>query len=260
MDLNQYQLLLHLAETGNLTRTAEQMGYSQPGVSHILKSIEQELGFPVAIREKYGITLTQPAQILLPRIREVLAANENLKQTVSAIRGLEYGRVTIGTYSSVAIHLLPRLLRAFKQAHPRLEIDIREGGADQILKWMHNSMVDFAFLSRPYTRTLEFIPFGMDPLLAVLPWDYPLNGETVFAMEQFENQPFIMSADGNDFDIHHALSASNITPQFHYSVLDDHTILSMVEHHLGVSILTRLIITGYESRVRFLPLKPFYAR
>lgn len=260
MDFNHYEVLLNLAETKNITRTAELLGYSQPGVSHILKNIEKELGFPVVFREKYGVTLTKDAELLLPHIREVMATNEKLQQTIASIQGLEYGRVTIGAYSSVAIHLLPQILREFKKAHPGIEIDIREGGADSILEWLDNNMIDFAFISRPYARTLEFLSYGKDPLLAVLPENYVVEDEERFPMEEFEGKPFIISAYGNDFDIHNALECSGIMPNFHYSVLDDHTILSMVENRLGLSILTKLISVGSSYKVKLVPVYPEYYR
>ncbi len=259
MDFPQYELLLDLSETRNITKTAERLGYSQPGASHMIKKIEKELGFPIIFREKYGVTLTPAAQLLLPTIREVMATNEKLQQTIASIKGLEYGKVTIGAYSSVAINLLPQILLEFKQAHPGLEIDIREGGADNLLDWLDNNVIDFAFISRPYARTMEFMSYGKDPLVAVLPIDYPFEGES-FPMEEFENKPFIISAAGNDFDIHNALECSGICPDFHYSVLDDHTILSMVEHKLGLSILTRLIAKGTNYQVKLLPVEPQFVR
>lgn len=260
MDRNKYEILLDLAETGNMTRTAEKYGYSQPGISHILKNMEKELGFPMVIRGKHGVQLTQGAQSLLPRIREVMAANEKLEQTIYSIKGLEFGKVTIGTYSSVAIHLLPKLLRDFRREHPNLEIDIREGGADNIIEWIQNGIVDFAYLSRPYTSKMEFFPYGKDRLVAALPLDYQVIDEEGFDMEQFENKPFIISAAGNDIDIHNALKCSGITPNFHFSVLDDYTIMSMVENHLGISILTELIAAGQEHRIKLIPIRPAYFR
>ena len=56
MDFQEYELLLDLAETKNITRTAERLGYSQPGASHILKKIEEELGFPVIFRKIWSYT------------------------------------------------------------------------------------------------------------------------------------------------------------------------------------------------------------
>ncbi len=260
MELQEYKILLDLAETGNITKTAERLGYSQPGVSHVLKKAEKEIGFPLIYREKYGVTLTPSAQQLLPMMRDIIAMREKMEQTIYNIKGLEYGKITIGTYSSVAIHILPQILREFKKIHPNLIIDIREGGADNILYWLDNNMIDFAFLSRPYARTLEFFSYGKDPLVAVLPEDYVTDGQINFPIENFNGIPFIISAAGNDFDIHNALEVSGVDPNYNYSVLDDHTILSMVENKLGLSILTRLICTGYPYKVKLLPLSPSFYR
>lgn len=260
MDFQQYELLLDLAETQNITNTAKRLGYTQPGASHILKKIENELGFSVIFREKYGVTLTPAAELLLPQIRKIMVEQEQLYQTISAINGLEYGKVTIGTYSSVAVHLLPEILRQFKEVHPSLEIDIREGGADNILDWMDKNIIDFAFISRPYAKELEFLSYGKDPLLAILPGDFYLENQEYFRIEDFEGMPFILSADGNDFDIHNALECSGVLPDYSYSVLDDHTIMSMVEHNLGVSMVTQLIATDSHYNVKLLPIAPAYCR
>lgn len=113
MTLQQYELLIDLAETGNITRTAENLGYSQPGASHIIRNIEKELGFPVITREKYGVHLTAAAELLIPDMRQMMRAQEKLTEKVNAINGLEYGNVTVGAYSSVATHLLPEIIRDF---------------------------------------------------------------------------------------------------------------------------------------------------
>ena len=260
MDFQQYELLIDLAETRNITNTAKRLGYTQPGASHILKKIETELGFSVIFREKYGVTLTPAAELLLPQIRKIMAEQERLQQTISSINGLEYGKVTIGAYSSVAIHLLPEILHEFKHIHPNLDIDIREGGADRILEWMDKNLVDCAFISRPYAKKLDFMSYGKDPLLAALPGNFCWDEEKTFRIENFEGLPFVLSADGNDFDIHNALESSGVIPDYSYSVLDDQTIMSMVEHKLGVSIVTKLIAMDNRYDIKLIPIEPEYCR
>ncbi len=260
MDFQQYELLIDLAETRNITNTAKRLGYTQPGASHILKKIETELGFSVIFREKYGVTLTPAAELLLPQIRKIMAEQERLRQTVSSINGLEYGKVTIGAYSSVAIHLLPEILHEFKHIHPNLDIDIREGGADRILEWMDKNLIDCAFISRPYAKKLDFMSYGNDPLLAALPGNFCWDEKKAFRIENFEGLPFVLSADGNDFDIHNALESSGVIPDYSYSVLDDQTIMSMVEHKLGVSIVTKLIAMDNRYDIKLIPIEPEYYR
>jgi DNA-binding transcriptional LysR family regulator len=260
MDINKYRLFADVAETKNFTRSGARLGYSQSGVSHILKSVEAELGFPLFIRTKYGVSLTANAELLLPLIRTILSESEKLEQTIHSIHGLETGKLTIGTYSSISVYCLPSILHEFKEQHPQIDIYLKEGGADDILQWIDGNVVDLGLLSVPRFRTLDWIPLGKDPLMAVLPKDYPISEEKEFRMEDYEGKPFIISAAGTDYDIHYALESSGIHPNLKYSSMDDHAIISMVIHKLGISILPKLILTDFEDKLTLLPLKPFYYR
>ncbi len=260
MDINKYRLFADVAETKNFTRSGERLGYSQSGVSHILKSLETELGFSLFIRTKYGVSLTPNAEFLLPLIRNILSETEKLEQTIHSIQGLETGKLTIGTYSSISAYCLPSILHEFKERHPHIDIFLKEGGADDIMQWIDGNIVDLGFLSLPRSRTLDWIPLGRDPLMAVLPKDYPLSEKNEFPMEVFEGKPFIISASGTDYDIHYALETTGIHPDLKYASMDDHAIISMGIHHLGISILPKLTLTYFEDKLTLLPLKPFFYR
>lgn len=265
MDIDKYRLFCDVAETGNFTRSAERLGYSQSGVSHILRGMERELGFSLFVRAQRGVALTANGKLLLPLVRHVVAETEKLDQTVNALRGLEAGRLSIATYSSISVHCLPPLLHRFQREHPRVDIVLKEGGADDILQWVQGSVVDVGFLSLPRPCGLDWIPLGSDPLMAVLPRDYPVEGRRAFPMAEFEEKPFIISAVGTDYDVHRALETSGVHPDLKYSSMDDRAIIAMVTHHLGVSILSRLILRGYidpdsADGVTALPLEPYFDR
>ncbi|MQN00998.1 MAG: LysR family transcriptional regulator [Lachnospiraceae bacterium] len=259
MNISQYKLLLDIAETKNLTKTAENFGYTQPGVSHIIKSMEKEIGFSLIVREKYGVTLTKSAESLIPVMKNVVKENDKLEQMISSINGLESGLITIGTYSSIAIHILPHLLNSFRSQHPNLDVSIKEGGVDQILAGLSDRSIDIAFLS-DVSKDITFIPFRDDPMVAVLPKDYPVDDPDKFDIHNFDKETFIISADGNDADIHNALNDSGVSPVFKYTVLDDRTVMAMVENHMGISILSKLIVKGFEDRLKIIPLDPPYRR
>lgn len=65
---------------------------------------------------------------------------------------------------------------------------------------------------------------------------------------------------GTDYDVHSVLSNSNIVPDVRFNSKDDHAIISMVSNHLGYTILPELIVKGFESQVKTLPLKPSVSR
>jgi DNA-binding transcriptional LysR family regulator len=98
MDIKKFQLFADVAETENFTKTGERMGYTQSGVSHMLKSLENEINFPLFVRSKQGVKLTSDAETILPSVRALLSVYENLEQNINEINGLEKGQITIATF------------------------------------------------------------------------------------------------------------------------------------------------------------------
>jgi DNA-binding transcriptional LysR family regulator len=260
MDIKKLQLFADVAETGNFTRTGDRMGYTQSGVSHMLKALENEMGFSLFIRSKQGVKLTDEANRLLPTVRSLLATEHQLEQAISEINGLETGHLTIATFASISAHWLPRIIHSFQQLYPGISIKLMEGGSDDIINWLESDMADFGFLSSRRTGSLDWISLAQDPLVAVLPLDYPAPEDGVFPISGFEKEDFIISELGTDYDIHHALDASHVKPNIYFSSKDDYAIISMVANKLGISILPRLNLHHFESMVSIYPLDPPYTR
>jgi DNA-binding transcriptional LysR family regulator len=260
MDIKKLQLFADVAETENFTKTGLRMGYTQSGISHLLKSLEGEMGFPLFIRSKQGVKLTADAERLLPSVRSLLVMVEHLEQDIDEINGLESGHLTIATFSSISIHWLPRIIHDFGLHHPGITIKLMEGGTDDIVNWIESDIADFGLLSYRQTKSLDWIPLSEDPLVAVLPTDHPAPEGGVFPIKDFENRDFIISAMGTDYDIHYALDTSHITPNICFTSKDDHAIISMVANKLGISILPKLILRNFDSQVSTYPLEPFYSR
>lgn len=260
MDINKYVLFADVANTKNFTKSGERMGYTQPGVSHVLKAMERELGFSLFLRTPKGVTLTSDAEAILPLVRELLAVNEQLEQTVSQINGLEKGHLCIATFASISRSWLPQVIYAFKLKYPGIEIELLEGGTDDIVGWVEDSQADLGLLSKKHARSLKWTPLYEDALMAILPKEYPVNGREAIPMKEIEEWPFIISAEGVDYDVHDAIQKAGITPNIRYSSTDDHTVISMVSNHLGVSILPDLVIGTAKDKVLALPLEPYFSR
>lgn len=260
MEINKYVLFADIAETKNFTRSGEKMGYTQPGVSHILKSMEQELGFPLFNRTRQGIELTANAEVLLPIIRRMLSINEQLEQTVASLNGLDIGHLTIASFASTSRMWLPKVLNRFQHQYPGIEVELLEGGTDEIINWINNSIADFGLMSRRNTDDLEWIHIADDPLIAVLPKNYVGENVDSFPITRMHQQPFIISAEGTDYDIHYALDDSGVVPNMKFSSKDDSAIVSMVSNNLGLSILPKLVVEGIDFDYLALPLDPPYSR
>lgn len=260
MNLRKLEVFIRAVDLSSLSKAAEELGYTQSGISHMIKGLEEEVGFPLLTRSSAGIQPNQEGRMLLPVIRELLARQETLNQSIDAIKGLETGQITIGSFSSVAIHWLPGILQSFGMLHPNIRIHIIEGGVDVMERMLLEARIDLCFFARGDRRGFDWLPLREDPLLCLMPKDHPLANAPHFPVEAFQDDWFIAPSRGFDYDVHRVLDRLPEKPKVKFSSQSDHIIISMVASGLGLSILPKLILTGFESKVACAPLHPAFTR
>ena len=131
------------------------------------------------------------------------------------------------------------------------------GGIDSLIRVLEAGEIDLAIGSWNPEIRCDWIPLQDDPLVAVLPADLDWAGDT-FPLEEYQGRRFLMPTNGFDKDILRALG--DIRPEVLGNQVEDNVVLSMVEHGLGVSMLSRLVVTGARQTVRVLPLSPHASR
>ncbi len=262
MDIAKLNLLLDIAETKNLTLSAEHMGYTQSGVSHAIHKLEAEMGISLLNRTNKGVELTVEGELLLPHIRTISANYKRMDDILDSIHGLQKGSICIGTYSSVAAQWLPHVLKEFKEAYPNISITIREGGIQEIEQWLQEGSIDFGFLSQRKGQKYHFCPLAKDPLYVVTAKDYPIPKEyqSRFPARILGDYPYIASESGLDHDVAAALESTKVTPNITCRCSDDHTIVSMVASGLGISLLPSMFLVGQDERLNKILLVPCYMR
>lgn len=262
MDSNFSRIFIEIASCSNITKAAENLGYTQSGLSHTLNRAEDELGFRLFYRAKSGVTLTPEGRILLPAAKELDRSMEKLYETISSIQGITKGLVTIGTFQSISINMLSPVLKAFQQDYPQIKIDLKEGSIEEIHDWILDHTVDLGLTSLQENDEFDYIPLHKDPMVAVVPQCYDLKNKNYIDIDEFENQPFIMASmdKQNDCDVDKVLKKAGIEVNVTFSSKDDIAIMSMVENGLGVSILPELITLRHFQNVHVLPLNPPFYR
>ena len=262
MDSNFSRIFIEIASCSNITKAAENLGYTQSGLSHTLNRAEDELGFRLFYRAKSGVTLTPEGRILLPAAKELDRSMEKLYETISSIQGITKGLVTIGTFQSISINMLSPVLKAFQQDYPQIKIDLKEGSIEEIHDWILDHTVDLGLTSLQENDEFDYIPLHKDPMVAVVPQWYDLKNKNYIDIDEFENQPFILASmdKQNDCDVDKVLKKAGIEVNVTFSSKDDIAIMSMVENGLGVSILPELITLRHFQNVHVLPLNPPFYR
>lgn len=252
--------MLAVDEFGSFTRVAEELGYSQPGITQMMKSLEKEIGFPLFIKHKHGITLTEEAKALLPSIRSLINSSETIHQEIASLKGAQKGTIKIGTYLSCSINWIPKIIRSFQKDYPDIHFKMIEAFENDLPIWIQEHRVDIGFLSRQPNQPYQFLDVLEDPFYAVLPVGHPFLEYEEVPIELFENAPVVMMDFNSGSEIYKIFKKHGIKPDIRHNTINEFSVLSMVEHKLGISILPALILRGQAGDFETRPIAPRISR
>lgn len=244
MDMNilKYMAFIRTVEYGSFTRAAEMLNYSQSGISRMISDLEKEWNVTLLERSRAGVRLTSDGMKMLPLAKSVCGEYQKLQTGVDELNGLQSGLIRIGTFSSVATHWLPKIIREFQKDYPNIEYEILLGDYTEIEEWIAEGRVDCGFLRLPTSPDFESIFLEQDKLLVVLPENHPLANCKHFPVSALCNDPFMLLEKGAKAEVAEIFERCNLTPNVHFTTWDDYAIMSMVESGLGISILPQLIL------------------
>ena len=260
MNIQKLQALITSIDLGSFSRAAERLGYTQSGLTHMMNALEAEFGFPLIRRGYFGVRPTPEGERLLPKLRRMVALEEELSDEIRRIREGEDTKLRIGAYSSIATHWLPSILQSFCRDFSEVTVEITQGSVSELYEGIASERFDLILASRNDRYPCEFIPLKSDRLRAILPLDYRTDIAAPFPIGEFEHSSFLMPSFGFDIDIMTVFHEHGVEPQVISTLVDDRAIISMVEHGLGVSILSELCIRGHSGKVLCLPIAPDVSR
>lgn len=242
MSFQKFIALLKAAELKSISLAAEQMGYSQPAVSKMVADLEEDWQVELLRRSRAGVEPSSECLRLLPFLRTIEADYKALAFAVSELSGAQSGLVRVGIFTSVADMWVPGLLKSFQEKYPNIEFELANMNTyAEIESSIRLGKVDCGFVSLPTANDLDAHFLMRDELVAVLPVDHPLANAVFFPVRELEGAPFIKLLETADYEVSRFLEQLPYTPAVQYEVGSDHTILSMVECGLGISITHSLI-------------------
>ena len=144
--------------TAVFTRAGEVLGYTQSGITQMMKALEKEVGLSLFIKDKSGTALTREAQSLIPAVRALLNADEVVRQEIASLKGAQTGTITIGTYLSCSIHWIPRIIQAFQRSIPIYCSKLQKAWKESWPTGSRNAALIIGFLSYQPGHPLPFSP------------------------------------------------------------------------------------------------------
>ncbi|KAB2492896.1 LysR family transcriptional regulator [Priestia endophytica] len=255
MSLVKFEIFSKIAEVGSFTKAADSLQLTQSAVSHAITSLEKEFELTLINRNKTGVTLTNAGEHLLFTIRKVLHYNEKVYQEAASLNGLSKGTIKIGIFTSVSMKWLPDIIKIMEAKYPAIHIELREGDYFEIEQWLLSGEIDCGFVNITQSNQFDIIPLKNDPLLCIVSNQSELYNKPVVTFEDLEKVDFIMPSYGGSHDVKRLFEAYNVQPNIRFELMEETAIMSMISHHLGISILPELVLDSIPKQLRAIPLE-----
>ena len=235
-----------VAEHLNFRKAAEHLFLTQPAVTLQIKALEDDLGIRLFDRAANRVSLTPQGSLLLAYAKKIAALVSQAEQELGSEDGKVSGELSLGVSTTIAQYVLPRLLGAFLDEHPRVQFSLHSGNTDEIVHLLLDNKLSLGLIEGPARdRGIHTEPFMQDELVLIMP--------RTFASDRMSHDQFLASnllmreqGSGSRRVVELALEHAGLKLKSFKHVMDlDSTeaIKSAVEVGLGIGFVSRWAIS-----------------
>jgi len=168
LDSRQVRAFCALARTGSFTQAARELHLTQSGVSHSMKALESDIGCRLLDRLGKKVVLTQAGEQFLRHAKKILQEMETARESLTQLGKWGKGRLRLGASTTACQHIIPPVLREFKESFPEHAITIGPGDTPELVAALLNQRIDLALSLASNEPQLEFHPLFTDELHFIL--------------------------------------------------------------------------------------------
>jgi LysR family transcriptional regulator, transcriptional activator of the cysJI operon len=235
-----------VAEHLNFRKAAERLFLTQPAITLQIKALEDDLGIRLFDRAGNRVALTPQGSVLLVYAKKIAALVSEAEQELGAEDGKISGELTLGVSTTVAQYVLPRLLGAFLDQHPRVQFSLHSGNTSEIVHLLLDSKISVGLIEGPARdRGIRTEPFMQDELVLIMPPAFEpdhMSGAQLLASNLLMRE----QGSGSRRVVEIALEKAGLKLKSFKNVMDlDSTeaIKSAVEVGLGIGFVSRWAIS-----------------
>jgi DNA-binding transcriptional LysR family regulator len=256
MELRQLAYFVAIAEEHNFTRAAQRIPIAQPAISQQIRRLEAELGERLFLRDRRGIRLTPAGQALLPHARTTLQAAEGGRQAVAALSGLLTGSLAVGLVHPLPDRRFPRLLGAFRRAHPQIQLTLVEDQTDALLAALaagelHAALIGLGRYDQPPPGAASLL-VAREPVVVAVHPTHPLAGRGQVRLRALHAEPMVTLTRASKLrsTLETACQAAGFAPRIVAETSDLGVMVELAAEQVGVAVLPASGLAGAAELVR----------
>ncbi|MEX3009697.1 LysR family transcriptional regulator [Hoeflea sp. TYP-13] len=195
--IRQLRSLIAIEKSQKISSAAKELGLTGPAITLQLKQLEDEIGLPLFDRTPAGMRPTAAGRRVLDAAHSVYERLRTLDEEITAFKGGRHGTLRLGAVST-AKYFAPRLIAAFKNRHPTIQIELFVGNRAETIGALREQSIDIALMGRPPADLkVNASVFGDHPLVIIAPSDHHLARRREISKSQIATEEFLVREPGS---------------------------------------------------------------
>jgi len=246
MKLQQLRCIFEVVQNDfNISKAANSLHTSQPGVSKQIQLLEDEVGVQIFQRNGKRLTgLTEPGQQVFESIAEIIREEKNIKRVSEEYEKKDTGNFTIATTHTQARYKLPNVVEEFVKKYPKINLNIHQGNPSQVTEQIVNGDADVGIATESIGLhdKIFCIPCYSWNRIIVMPKSHPLNEEKIITLEHLATYPLITYdyAFTGSTIVSKVFKESNLKPNIMLTAIDADVIKTYVNLNLGIGLIAEM--------------------
>ncbi|MEK9777924.1 MAG: CysB family HTH-type transcriptional regulator [Methylophilaceae bacterium] len=246
MKLQQLRCIFEVVQNDfNISKAANSLHTSQPGVSKQIQLLEDEVGVQIFQRNGKRLTgLTEPGQQVFDSIAEIIREEKNIKRVSEEYEKKDTGNFTIATTHTQARYKLPNVVEEFVKKYPKINLNIHQGNPSQVTEQIVNGDADVGIATESIGLhdKIFCIPCYSWNRIIVMPKSHPLNEEKIITLEHLATYPLITYdyAFTGSTIVSKVFKESNLKPNIMLTAIDADVIKTYVNLNLGIGLIAEM--------------------
>lgn len=233
---------IEVAESGHLTSTADRLGIPQPTLSRRMARVEKHVGTPLFERAGRRLYLNPRGQAFLSHAHRIVAEMDAATAQIGRLMDPELGTIRLDFMHSLGTWMVPELLRTFRADHPRVEFELHQGPANNLVERVLDDAADLALIGPKPVEVgtgLGWMPLLRQRLALAVPEGHRLDGPGPVSLREAACEPFVAMLPGfGTRMLLDALSATaGVTPDIVFESMELTTVAGLISAGLGVGVL-----------------------
>jgi DNA-binding transcriptional LysR family regulator len=257
--LHQLRVFEATARHSSFTKAAEELYITQPTVSTQVKQLTKAVGLPLFEQIGKRLYLTEAGRSLLATCQEIFDKLDNFEMTIADLKGTRQGRLKLGVITT-AKYFVPRLLGAFCQQYPGIDIALEVTNHQKLQERMLNNEDDLYILSQK-SEDIDLCsePFAENPIVVIARKDHPLAKKQNIPIEELNNEAFIMreSGSGTRQAVQRLLNEHQVSVRVRLELGSNEAIKQAIAGGLGISALSQHTLISDAGELTVLDIQNF---